>query len=270
MRTRWRAVRRGRRSVGTMTVHREAAIGFSRAAPAYERSRPGYPPAMVAWLKRRLQLRPGRTVIDLAAGTGKLTRELLDTGASVIAVEPVTAMLAQLVDVTGGRASGVAATAQALPVASGAVDAVTVAQAFHWFANQAALAEMTRVLRPSGAIALVWNRRDLNDPLQAALSGILDPYRGATPSLQDGRWRTVVDDSRLVAGDRFVVDHAPRADIDGLVERVMSTSFIAALDDAERAGVERRVRGLRSRFGLRPRLAYRCEGYLFTVGPACR
>lgn len=248
-----------------MTVHRQAAVGFQRTAELYERSRPGYPARLVRWLVERMGIGPDRIVVDLAAGTGKLTRLLYDTGATVIAVEPVAAMLGVLRTATAGRVPAVAATAQALPFAARCVDAITVAQAFHWFATPDALGEMARVLRPDGHIALVWNRRLLDDPLQAELSTILDPYRGDTPSHHDDRWRQVIDNGRLmVADDRFEVENVQALDIDGLVERVTSTSFIASLPEDARRRVEARVRGLEDRFGPAPVMRYRCEAHLLT------
>lgn len=251
-----------------MTVHRNAAIGFARAATPYERGRPGYPDHVVGWLVDRLGLRPGRTVVDLAAGTGKLTRALQPCGARIIAVDPVVAMVAMLRELTGGAVPTVAATAQALPLATATVDAVTVAQGFHWFASEAALIEMVRVLRADGALALVWNRRVAGDPVQAALSAIMDPYRRDTPSHGSGMWRTVVDDSVAVdLHDQIIVEHATKAGADGLVDRVVSTSFIAALPATERRTVERRVRALADEVGVPLRLPYRCEAYLLRPHP---
>src|ERR1700684_1522491 len=127
-------------------VH-EKATAFEGAAAVYEQARPGYPPEAVRWLTEALALGPGRRVVDLAAGTGKLTRELVPSGAQVIAVEPVAGMprthARTLAGVAGGPAvSVVAPVAQALPVGDGRLDAVTVAQGFHWFATMDALAEL--------------------------------------------------------------------------------------------------------------------------------
>lgn len=248
-----------------MTVHPDAAVGFARATAAYERGRPGYPPEMVAWLRDGVGSTAGRRILDLAAGTGKLTRMLVDTGAALVAADPVHAMLRALDAATGGVVPAVVATAQALPLADGAVDGILVAQAFHWFATDDALAEMTRVLAPDGTIALVWNARPLDDPLQAAISGIVDPHRGDTPAHASGRWRDAIDRSTHVRlTDTRTIPHTVRCDIDSLVDRVLSTSFIAALDEAGRAGVERDVRALEQRFGATPVLRYRCEGHLLT------
>jgi ubiquinone/menaquinone biosynthesis C-methylase UbiE len=138
-------------------VHPTAAAGFGHGAETYARGRPDFPLQASAWLREDLGLQPGKVAVDLGAGTGKFTRVLLGTGASVIAVEPVPAMLAQLAaslpDVPAIRAS-----AQRLPLADGCVDAVVCAQAFHWFASADSLAEIRRVLKAGGVLGLGWCR----------------------------------------------------------------------------------------------------------------
>jgi len=134
-------------------------------AEAYERSRPGYAPTALAWLAERIGIGPGRRVLDLAAGTGKLTRQLLTLGADVVAVEPGDEMRGVLVRVVS-EAETLAGSAEAIPLPDAAVDAVTVGQAFHWFRTEEALGEIHRVLRPGGALALLWNEWDHQDPLQ--------------------------------------------------------------------------------------------------------
>ena len=166
-------------------VH-EKATAFEGAATVYEQSRPGYPAEAVRWLTEVLGLGPGRRVVDLAAGTGKLTRDLVGSGAQVIAVEPVDGMRRTLATTTpvpaGGPAvSVVAAVAQALPVGEGRIDAITVAQGFHWFATDQALRQMHRALRPGGKLGLIWNHRDLSHPLQAAMTEVMEPLRGTRP-----------------------------------------------------------------------------------------
>ena len=123
-----------------------ATRGFA-AADVYERGRPDYPAAAIAKIVERLGLRPGRTVLDLAAGTGKLTRLLAPSGANVIAVEPVHEMRAELERRVPGIAA-LAGTAERIPLTDGYVDAVTVGQAFHWFDADKALREIHRVLTP--------------------------------------------------------------------------------------------------------------------------
>ena len=219
-------------------VHPSAATGFARSVEAYERARPEYPPEAIAWLADALDLRAGRTVVDLAAGSGKLTRPLAALGCGVIAIEPVAEMRAAI----GPTARALDGTAEAMPLPDDSADAVTVGQAFHWFDGPKALAEIERVLRPGGALALVWNRRPSeSSELHAAMSEIMAPYRGDAPAHASGAWR------EAFAGRELTERHfefTQRLDADGLADRVGSTSFIAALDDAEREPLLARVRAL--------------------------
>ena len=231
--------------------------GYARSAGAYERGRPGYPPAAVDFLAARLRLCPGRTVVDLAAGTGKLTRLLLATGAEVVAVEPVAQMRAALP--AGARV--VDGTAEDMPLNTGSADAVAVAQAFHWFDGAAALAEIHRVLRPGGAMALVWNRRPLEDPLHAAIERIVGPYRGSAPAHQSESWRAAFADTALFGPlEERTFEHAREHDADGLVDRVGSTSVVAALDAGPRTEVLAAVRALAADGPVQ--LRYVCEVFV--------
>jgi SAM-dependent methyltransferase len=223
-------------------VHDAAARGFARSAGAYDRARPEYPPEAVGWLAERLRLGAGRTVVDLAAGTGKLTRPLAATGAAVIAVEPVAEMRARIGPAAARALEG---TAEAMPLPDASADAVTVGQAFHWFDGPAALAEIHRVLRPGGALALVWNRRPLDDPVHAAIERIVAPHRGDAPAHTSGSWRAAFDATTLFGAlEERTFEHARRHDADALADRVGSTSFVAALDDGPQADVIAAVRAL--------------------------
>jgi SAM-dependent methyltransferase len=222
-------------------VHPAASVGFARSAAAYERGRPGYPPAAIDFLAARLRLGPGRTVVEVAAGTGKLTRPLLATGAEVIAVEPVADMRAAL----PAAARGIDGTAEAMPLATASADAVAVAQAFHWFDGDAALTEIHRVLRPGGALALVWNRRRMNDPLNQAIEELIGPYRGHTSAFHSGAWRAAFERTELFGPlEERVFPNDQSLDADGLADRIASVSFIAALDEKERTKVLGAARAL--------------------------
>jgi SAM-dependent methyltransferase len=222
-------------------VSSAAAAGYARSVAAYQRGRPGYPPDAVDFLASRLRLGPGRTVVDLAAGTGKLTSSLLATGAEVVAVEPVAEMRAALP--AGARA--VDGTAEAMPLATASADAVAVAQAFHWFDGDAALGEIHRVLRPGGALALVWNRRRMDEPLNRAIEELIAPHRGHPSAFHTGAWRAAFERTKLFGPfEERVFFNDQSLDADGLVDRIASVSFIATLDEKERTKVLRAARAL--------------------------
>ncbi|WP_193046073.1 class I SAM-dependent methyltransferase [Mycolicibacterium baixiangningiae] len=133
----------------------DPSLSFGAQAAAYERGRPSYPPDAIDWLLPR----GAHTVLDLGAGTGKLTTRLVERGLDVIAVDPIPEMLEVL---TGALPDTPAllGTAEEIPLADDSVDAVLVAQAWHWFDPERAVKEVTRVLRPGGRLGLVWNTRD--------------------------------------------------------------------------------------------------------------
>jgi ubiquinone/menaquinone biosynthesis C-methylase UbiE len=226
---------------------RNAAQGFDRNADAYEAARPSYPAEAVAHVVGHGGIGPGRRVLDLAAGTGKLTRLLVPTGADVVAVEPVAGMRNRLV----ASLPGVEAhdgTAEALPLPDAAFDAVTVAQAFHWFDAPVALAEISRVLRPGGHLFLIWNTRDRSHDWVREFGDLLvegpdteRPY----DSYYDVDYAAVVAE----AGGFTPVElwsHAweQTCDPDLLVARAESVSVVGSLPPADKQRVLDRVRHL--------------------------
>ena len=218
-------------------IHHAAAQGFSSQADTYARGRPDYPVEIAAWLTGTLRLSAGKTVVDLGAGTGKFTRLLLPTGATVLAVEPVAQMRAQL----AGAVPGVQAlegTAEALPLPDASVDAIVCAQAFHWFANTAAMREMRRVLRPGGRLGLIWNVRDESVGWVARLTEIMRPFEGDAPRFHRGDWRKVFPAEGFgqlaLTSLPYVHTGSPGQVI---VDRVMSVSFIASLPPARQDAV---------------------------------
>ena len=225
-------------------IHDAAARGFRRASEAYDQGRPTYPAQAGVRLERELHLKPGRVVLDLAAGTGKLTALLVGTGADLIAVEPVAEMRAMLEAALPG-VPALPGTAEAIPLESGSVDAVTVGQAFHWFRGDEALREIHRVLRPGGGLGLVWNVRDTSVPWVARLSELMEPHRGDAPAYRSGAWREAFERTALFGGlGHAEFGHVHRLPPEGVVARVASVSFIAALPVAERETVLAEVRDL--------------------------
>ena len=210
---------------------------FVTDADAYERGRASYPPAAVEHLAATLGLGPGRTVVDLGAGTGKMTRLLRTTGADVIAVEPMPEMRAHLPGAVDG-------TAEAMPLEDTSVDAVVVAQAFHWFRPLPALTEVARVLRGGGGLALVWNHRDAREPWVADL---LRASRWDTeaPYARDADWGAVVESSGLFGPVMMrAFDHREPTDVEGVLAGVASISHVAAMEAREREALLQACRGV--------------------------
>jgi SAM-dependent methyltransferase len=225
-------------------IHEAAAHGFARAADAYERGRPGYPPAAVEHLCEALEIDPGWAVLDLAAGTGKLTRLLVPTGAELVAVEPVDEMREALVRAVPG-VTALAGTAEDLPLAADSVDAVVAGSAFHWFHGDEALAEIHRVLGPGGRLGLLWNVRDESVPWVARLTAIMEPHRGSAPRYQSGAWKEAFRRTAAFSPLRCAeFRHVHRLEPEAVVARVGSVSFVAALPERERAAVLADVRAL--------------------------
>jgi SAM-dependent methyltransferase len=228
----------------TRWVHPVAAAGFSSAADVYERARPSYPAEAVAWFAERAAIGPGRTVLDLGAGTGKLTRLLVPLGARVLAVEPLTEMRAKLEEVLPGVVA-LDGTAEDLPLGDGSVDVVTCAQAFHWFKPDRALPELHRVLADGGVLVLVWNTRDLDDELQDAIEALIAPFREAVSSQVDADWQPPLEASKLFGPiERRTFRFEQQVTGDDVVDRVASTSFVAVLPPDDRAALLERVRKL--------------------------
>jgi SAM-dependent methyltransferase len=221
-----------------MVVHDIAARGFGNEADAYERSRPSYPPDALAYLVQHLRIGPGARVVDLAAGTGKLTRLLSPTGARLIAVEPVEGMrrvFRQFVP----SVPLIAATAEAQPFANASLDAVTVAQAFHWFDADAAFAELARVLRPGGRVGVIWNARDRSVPWVDAAWSIMDRVEKEAPWRDHETWKAAALGDRHGFGPvhEATFHHAQPFTPQGVVERFRGVSHVAALPPERRDAV---------------------------------
>lgn len=214
------------------------ARSFSAAALVYERARPSYPPAALGWLLADMPVR----VLDIGAGTGKLTRGLVALGHQVVAVEPLAQMRALLADAVP-QAELLAGTAEELPLADRSVDAVVAGQAFHWFDPARALPEIARVLRPGGPLGLVWNILDDRVPWVA---------RFADLSAAEDRFSAAVrrSDPPVPPGAAFdppvrrLVEHPVRCDTERLVDLVASRSQTILLGAAEREALLERVRRL--------------------------
>ena len=201
---------------------------FADVAGAYERGRPGYPDDAVRWLVGDAPA----DVVDLGAGTGKLTRSLVAHGHRVTAVEPLDEMRGELVGVLPG-VRALVGRAEAIPLPAASADVVASAQAFHWFDHDNALPEIARVLRPEGRIALVWNSRDDRDPWMARLSAVI-----GNESIQESDVVPVLDASGLYGPvETAAFTFKQVLDRDGLLDLVLSRSYLAKLPAPERQPV---------------------------------
>ena len=211
-------------------VHARRARSFGALAEDYERYRPGYPDEAVDWL-----LPPSsRMVADLGAGTGKLTGSLLARGLQVVAIEP-DGMMAGVLQRTHPTAEVRIAGADALPLGDRSVDAVLVAQAWHWFPHELAAAEVRRVLRPGGWLGLVWNRATPEEPWQVEVERLNDGARGR-PSEAPGEGPDVVEVEGLPSAELESAEYpwAESLTPDQLGGRLRTFSHISLLPDAQR------------------------------------
>ena len=222
-----------------------AVRGFDRAAAAYERGRPGYPAAAIAHLARTLGLRRGATVVELGSGTGKFTRALSPTGATIVAVEPTDGMR-RVFARTVPRVAVLDGTAESIPLPDGFADAVVAAQAFHWFRPRPALREITRVLRPGGGLGLVFNTRDESVGWSHRLSEIIAPYWPSGRRAREAQWRAPFERNAVgfTALATRAFPYAQRASPEEFVARVLSVSVIAILPPRERRRVAEQVRAV--------------------------
>jgi SAM-dependent methyltransferase len=222
----------------TEPPHEPGTSGFADGE-RYQSARPDYPHDAVAFLVDSLCIEDDAHVLDLGAGTGIFTGQLLPFCAKITAVEPTAGMREVLsqrlpnVNVLDGRDV-------AIPLESGTVDCVVVAQAFHWFDAPVALEEIHRVLVEGGRLGVLWNERDESVDWVADLGDAMrwpihQPYKVGqdfTPVLASGPFVNI---------ERRKFSHRQRLDHEGLLQRVLTTSYIAVMDDGERIDVMRDV-----------------------------
>jgi SAM-dependent methyltransferase len=206
----------------------------SPAAELYERVRPTYPQSAIAFIAEELGIDESSELLDLAAGTGKLTRSLLHTGARVTAVEPLDGMRSvlarELPEVTAMSGS-----AEEIPLEDESVDAVFVGQAFHWFDRENAPPEIARVLRPGGGLVPIWNTREEREGWVGQIREIIERYKGDAPQHEDDEWRRGIDASGLFEPIRQRdFEQVQEVSRPQAIEVFASRSYVAALPEAER------------------------------------
>jgi SAM-dependent methyltransferase len=214
----------------------------------YERGRPGWPPAAIDVL----HLPRSATVLDLGAGTGKLTRDLLDAFDSVIAVEPADAMRRVLSNLFPG-CDARAGDARALPVADASVDAIFAAQSFHWFNDLESLAEIARVLRPGGVLELLWNVpaepwKPSTETVEARLRDVMPDQEVSYDPLDLGHprgdWSRNFGRAGFEPYEHTTAPNPQTLDRDGLVAYYASMGWLADLPDDQRLALLAEVRSL--------------------------
>jgi SAM-dependent methyltransferase len=211
------------------------AAQFASVADAYERGRPEYAPAAVGALAAELGIAPGAAVLDLAAGTGKLTRPLLAAGLDVVAVEPQAALRDRLAAAIGPERVR-EGLAEAIPLPDSSVEAVTVADGFHWFSHARALAEIRRVLTPRGGLVVLSTVPDWSGASWGhELGSLIVRQRPEHPYFDGPPWQDTVRAAGGWTAPREIrVITSQPADPKRIVDYVASMSFVAALPEDER------------------------------------
>ncbi|ORX85039.1 S-adenosyl-L-methionine-dependent methyltransferase [Basidiobolus meristosporus CBS 931.73] len=234
------------RNASVKQVHDIAARGFELDTNAYETARPSYPPEAIELLRTKLGLKSGESrVLDLGAGTGIFTRLLQPFNYDLVAVEPAANMRAKFSQVLPDVPI-LEGTAWKIPVEDSSLDVVFVAQAFHWFSDVAAIQEFSRVLKPNGYLALIWN---LEDRAQAkwvgAIRDIYEKHERGSPQYRLGLWRKVFETEeyrRLF--DPPTEAHLQRevlSDKQTIWTRISSKSYVASLDAEQKETLKQQI-----------------------------
>jgi SAM-dependent methyltransferase len=231
----------------------ERARSFETVAAEYERHRPEYPEEALRWAAGLLGLEPGARVLDVGAGTGKLTRGLVALGFEVVAVEPGAAMLDQLRTAVP-EAEALEAPAESIALPDESVGAAFAGQAYHWFDRRRAVPELHRVIHAGGGLALLWNWWDERDPLQRELGPIVG-YAGHEPY----RPEELPGEPWFHEAGRTVVETVQESSPEALVGYLSTASAYLVADADEREESLRAVHEIAARYGERfplPRLTY--------------
>ncbi|MEU7217863.1 class I SAM-dependent methyltransferase [Nocardia iowensis] len=226
------------REASKRALHARRATSFGAHATDYAEHRPDYPLAAIRWALEPIPTIPAPVVLDLGAGTGKLTEGLLAAGATVIAVEPDDGMRVELMR----RLPGVRAyegTAEEIPLAAGSVDAIVAGQAFHWFDQNRAFPEFARVLRKGGIFAALWNTDDMRVEWVAELARVARSDASAPPPEPGG---TMLPEHPLFeVFERAEFPHAQRRTADSLAATIGTHSHTLVVSPQQRAEVLRRI-----------------------------
>jgi SAM-dependent methyltransferase len=215
-------------------------LAFDALAEDYDLGRAGWPSAILDGIR-------GESVLDLAAGTGKLTALLVRRYPDVIAVEPLAGMRGVLAR-NVPQANVIPGNAERIPLDQCSVDAVFVAEAFHWFDSQAAAREVVRVLRPGGVLLVCFNEwsGDFEPPLPSELLDELRPVWGRLPGpggprVQSGEWRRGIERQPFAPLEERSVAHVWTTGREGIAAYYVSTSPMGSLPADERLALRQRL-----------------------------
>jgi SAM-dependent methyltransferase len=210
-------------------------LTFGAHADAYERARPPWPERAARWLVPE----NAELVVELGAGTGKLTRSLAALGPRVVAVEPDPRMLGVL---RGLGLEGVEGSAEAIPLDDGSADAVLAGSSLHWFELEPALREIQRVLRPGGRFGFGWNHRDVRNPAIARMSETISAARPEGTGWRGRDWAREVTEAGLFRDvEHELFEHVLELPRETLDDHLLSYATFASLPDAERTKVSTAV-----------------------------
>ncbi len=230
--------------IGPMTIHEAASKGYQTAGDSYDKGRPEYPAEAIRFLTEELGIAPGKSLLDLGAGTGKFTQLIVSSGAEILAIEPVEGMRKKFSELLP-QIKIIEGSAEKIPRPDHSVDAVVVAQAFHWFDGEKALPELYRVLKTAGKLGLIWNARDESVDWVSKLTDIIDPHEKGAPRYKYGVWKKAFKKTSLFSSlSEKNFKYVQKGSPDMIVDRVASISFISALPPKTKAKVLNEVREL--------------------------
>jgi len=237
-------------------VHDAARTGYDQQADVYASVRPGDHPSLV---ERFIENYANGVVVDVGAGTGIFTSQLVETGCIPIAIEPVASMRNAIID-ANPTITVIDGAAENTGLDDDSVDTVVAAQAFHWFEHDAALTEIERILRPGGFLVCVWNVRNESVDWVRRYTDVVDRYAGDTPRHRTMQWRHAIDSSASFENvDDWSVPNPKPTTPQQVVDRALSTSFIAALDPDVQNEVLDEVRQIADAVGDSFDFPYRSE-----------
>lgn len=223
------------------SIHDAAAEGYEQQSDAYVAARPSYHPAAIDALVEHFGTADW---VEVGAGTGKATTALVERGVDVTAIEPVAAMRAKLAEALP-TVTVLEGTSEAMPIDDDSAAVVLASQSMHWFDHGPALDEIARVLRPGGSLVTLWNVRDQREPWVQEYTKISDRHAGDTPRWHTMVWRRAIEgDARFALADERSWPNPHPSSPDLAVARLLSTSFIGALDADTQQGLANELRAV--------------------------